>query len=1040
METLHPVARSRAGRWSSIAIVVLIVAGAIAAAFRSRSSADDSARGLLTAVNALRFRIVEGRLSDDFEHRVLRGAGPSTTDLLGITETAVKLRERWKADGTPELGRRAGVALLAAGQTAAGATTLAEALRRLTGERSPLTAIAQCEDAALLTDFSAALLQRAANHGQARDLLLAFESADRAWRLTRSSSAAWNRALAAERIGLPVVASRAWQNAVAADAGSTWSHEASAHEQATTQLAAAPLPDSPERFFHRELPARATAILKDGTQPATENMVQVAGIDPVSGDHLASDTIAAVLRVRNEGSAADRSRVVAALAAYTRGRDAFENDQLNDAHREFTFAERELKAFRISFALLARDQRIRCQCSQAAQPACLEEYEASRAELLASGRYPWLTARTAYGRGQAFYRRGRIYEAAEWFQQGHDELQALNDVALLSLTSSMLANAYAAAGETDVALDHFLEALRTRSADIGDRRRRQIEDVILFMLHHGFLSTAELLIDEMTGLPSTIAGRVMESTLRGLIAARRGDAASAATHFERAHVLLTAVKDEDARTDVQRYLAIAESGAWSTGVLSDLDAAVAEHEHDQYLVWLPQLLAKRGSLFEQRNEPERAEADYRRAIEILEKREPRIDETVLSLGVGTDQDSAFDRLIRLLLQQQRVATALSVAERASTLRISALHARGVGARDVFRASRGAGGGEAVAELQRVLPSEAVAVVQYLLRDELITWTVTVREIRAVRHAVRSQDLIGAVDDLRACTARSGCPDDDALELVSDVLLRDWIVRAPRDATLWFQPPAELQAVPFAMLKTRDGVPLLDRNAVATAPSLRAFVRAVRLDTERAGKTDAFFAAAPRPGAGRDPLPLAVSEATRASEAYTHARVETHATRSRFLEQSPNFSIVHFAGHVVVNDQQPLLSALVFDADADHADSQMLLMHELDEHSFARARMVVLSGCETGRAPRPTMSMANALLSQSVPSVVYTSWPVEDAAAEEFAIAFHRAIAAGRSRAAAVREAGLALRRAHPEQPHWWAAFALAGASSPLEKWRKGVEP
>lgn len=1010
-----------------VAVIALLIAVGISAAvlgWRIHSR---------TAVQATPYRVIEGRLSDQLDYRELRRfRGAIATDdaeLLPMRQAAIELREQWQREGTSETGRKAGVGLLAAGATDDAVMTLGEVLRAMTGESDPLTAIAKCDDAALLTDFSAASLQRFTSHGNARDMLLAFEAADRAWHFSRGAAAAWNRALAAERIGLPAVASRAWQEALAADPVSSWSREAKIRQQETAALAAAPLPESPERFFHRQLIAHATAILNGGPIPAVT--------DPVPSDHLASDTLAAVVRLRNEGSVDDRKIVVAALAAYTRGRDAFEDDRLDDAYQAFEAAERDFTSFRIPLALLARDQRLRCQCSKGAQPRCLEELTALRADLLAAKRYPWLAARSAYARGQAFYRRGRIYEAAEWFQTGHDELRPLNDAALLSVTHSYLANAYAAAGETDLALDHFLDAISERTADVGDRRRRQLEDVTLFMLHHAFLSTAGLLLDEMAGLPSTDAGYVLEATLRGVVSARRGDTSGAASHFQRAHVLLDKVTDVDARTDVQRYLAIAESGTWSNEKLDDLDVAIADHEQSQYAVWLPQLLAKRGTVLEKRNEAARAEADYRRAIEILETREPRIDETVLSLGVAMDQDSPFDRLVRLLLQQQRIAAALTVAQRASALRISALNARGVGARDVFRSAHETVGSDVVAELQGVLSERDVAVVQYLLRDELITWTITRHEIRGIRHPVRSQDLISAVDDLRACAAHSDCHADDTLNATSDLLLRDWIARVPRDATLWIQPPAELQAVPFPMLKTKDGELLLVRNGVATAPSLRAFVRAIRLDGERSGEASAFFAAAPRPGRGRDALPLAVSEVTRASGFYYRATVETHATRARFLEHCPTFSVVHFAGHVVVNDQQPLLSALVFEADTGNADSDLLLMHELDERSFAKARMVVLSGCETGRAPRPTMSLANALLSQSVPSVVYTSWPVADEAAEEFAIAFHRAIAAGHSRAEAVREAGLSLWRANPDLPEKWAAFALAGAPGPLTQSRKG---
>ncbi len=996
---------------------------------------------LTRAASALDYRLAEGRLSSAFEHRELRVRrnGTQAFNFVAVRRAAAELRSQWEEEGTPEAGQWAGMALLVAGDTERAATTLIAALQRTAGERDPVRAIAKCDDPNLLTVFSAAALQRAAASGRAHDLLLAFESADRAWRLDRDANAAWNRALAAERLGALVAAAHAWEEVVVLDRLSSWSQEGRARHAAAVRLAEAVLPESIEAFFHRQLTVRAISLLEGGASPAPSDTLHPSRLDPIPGDHLASDTTAAVLRIRRQGSAADRARLSSALAAYTRARDAFEDDSLEDARQQFERVENELRALDVPFALLARDQRIRSGCSQAARPGCLADLRSLRAELLASGRYPWLAARAACARGQALFRRGLIYDAAAWLQKGQDELRRLNDPALESLTASMLANAYAAAGEKEAALEQYLAAIRRRSAQSGDRRRRQLEDVIVFALRHGFVGTADLLLDELHPLPSTAAGLVLESTLRGVMAGRRGDPAAATKHFERSHELLTAVRDPDARADVRRSLAIAESELqllFPDSNIAQLNAAVAEHENEQFSIWLPILLSKRGAVFEERNELVLAEDDYRRAVEIVEQREPRIDQSVLSLGLAIEQDSPFDRLIRLLMRQQRITAALSIAQRASALRISSLHARSEGVRDVFDAARGAANDDGIAGTQRLLDGGEVAVVQYLLRDELTTWIVTPRAIRAIHQPVRAQDLVALVNDLRTCAQRTGCHGDTTLELASDLLLRGWIATVPRGATLLVQPPHELQAIPLALLKTLEGETLLARNALTTTPSLHAFVRAAALDAQRAGGVSAFFAAASRPGAGHTALPLAESEVTQSSRFYEHAEVDAHATRTSFLQRSPSFSVLHFAGHAFVNDEQPLRSALVFEPSGEEGGSTLLPMHELDEQSFAKARLVVLSGCETGRAPRPTMSLAGALLSQGVPSVVYASWPIEDEAAEEFAVALHRAVAAGRGRAEAVREAQLSMLESYPNRPSWWAAFALAGAPGPITEARQ----
>ncbi len=862
-----------------------------------------------------------------------------------------------------------------------GTNTLNDALKRSTGEATTLGAIQHCRDDALLLEYSTATVAE----NDPTTLLLAFEAADAAYRLSPTAASARNRAIAARRIGL-------------------------------MRLSTAPVAQSIEIFFQVEMVARATAFLGGASAEAD------ARTPP--GDQLFDDTFAALAKLQTVD---DHRRAASAFAAFSRGRESFLANRPANAFAALAAAERDLNGLRIPATLMARDQRIRAQC-WLASPACLDEIRKFRADLAVSGRYPWLTARAAYAEGQTYYRAGRIYEAAETFETAEIMFRRLNDFASVSMMHSLLGNAYAAAGETEIALTHYLATIQEQTPQVSDRRRKQLEDPLEFMLRHGYLSTATAILDELAAAPATPPRRVMEASLRGVLLVRRGDRRGAAREFDRAHALLSSVPDDTARAEVRRALVIAEagSGIGAHSLISDLDAAVAVDQQEEISVWLPQLLAQRGAEFEANHDLQRALQDYLRAIAILERREPRIDQTMLSLGIAYDGESPFDLAMRLLLRQHRIADALSIAQHAATLRISSLYARGTGVANVFRNARRSSGENVVGEMMRELQPQQVVIAYYLLRDELITWIITGREIRVVRRGIRSDDVIALAEKLRRCAAESGCEDRDTLEVLSSLFVRDWIDGVARGATLLIQPLAETQGIPFSMLETAKGESLLARNAIATAPSLQAFLRAGANDAQRDSDSSAFFAAAPSPGGTLDPLPEARREVMLAARSYRGAVVDPEATRAQFLEQSPRFSIVHFAGHVLVNDQQPLRSALVFN------DSQLLYLHELTAEAFGRARLVVLANCETGRAPRPTISVANAFLSQGVPSVVYTFWPVTDDASSAFAVAFHRAIAEGYTRSGAVRAASLALRRNHPRQPDIWAAFALAGTPGSLD--------
>jgi CHAT domain-containing protein len=878
--------------------------------------------------------------------------------------------------------------------------TFVDLLHRQSHEANLQELIRESNDRDLLIDFSAAALEQ----GSDRSLLLAYEAADRAWRIRPSAAGGWNRALAAQRIGIYTFAERAWRDVHALESDPSWAKEAERRRSAAAQRAAALAPAAYELFFYRDVFERVLAggVLKD----------------ILPEDHLASDTNAAIAILDDPA----RQRLKSAVMTYLRGRTAADANEIAVATEAYSAAEVALDRLHIPLALIARDMRLRCDCALL-KSNCLSSMYAMQRDLTAMGRYPWLLACSDYGVGQTLYRQGHVYEAAQQFESALHDFGRLGDVSAAAHMHVLLTNVYSAGGESDLALRHFLVGLAYRSPDIVDRRRRILEDGITFMLRHGYLATAELLLTELSAAATTTAAQISRTTLEGVTAFRRGAPDGARLQFEKARTLLSSVSDESTRSDLQFRLAIAEAGSRmyaAAPVMADLDTAIAAHSGPQFSIWLPQLLTERGALFDKKRDSVRAEADYRRAIEILESREPRIDETVLALGIVSASESPFDRAIRLLLRQGRTTEALSIAERASALRISSLHARGAGVRDVFRRMRDHDDG--ISAAQSALNTAEIAVVQYLLDDQLITWLITPNAIRATRLSVRRADLVHAADRLRDC-GRKTC--DEAVASLSGALIRPWFDSIPRGNTLLLQPPSELESVPYAMLETRDGERVVQRNAIATEPKLLAFAHAEQQDALRTGEVSAFFAAAPTPGRDLPGLPRAAHEVTNAARAYPGAIVDADVTRGRFLQAAAETSIVHFAGHIVIDTLRPLFSALVF------RNGERFYLHEMDRRSFRKARVIVLSACNGGRAGMPMMSVANALLSQDVPSVVYAFRPIDDSVAEAFAVAFHRALRSGASRAEAVRAAQLTLMHEHPEDPTVWGAFALAGTARRL---------
>jgi tetratricopeptide (TPR) repeat protein len=959
-------------------------------------------RSVSAAAAALSFRTIEGRFAGYDVYRPFVARADSRS-LVPIHSAAQALNDRWKRLHDSTSGQQLAQAELLLGDVRGATMLLTRLLKQESGRADVVAAVHVSHDVALLTNLSAALLQR---DGDLQSLVLAFEAADRAWELAGTPECGWNRALAAERLGFPQIAASMWDRVRTSQTSEGWRHEAAEREKAAAH-AAGRVPESPEFFFLHALPMAAAS----GSGVA----------DLLPSDRLASDSGSALAAL----GSSDRDQLALALSMFEKGRDAFAREDLDAACSAYSGAESMLARLRSPVVFLVREQRVRCECAKA-RPACLANIRQLRADLAAVGRYPWLSARARYAEGQTLYRQGRIYEAAEVFQSALREFSAVGDTASAGLTHSVLGNTYGAAGETEFALEHHLNAIRLRFRYPGDRRRIELEDAILFLLRHSYTGTAELLLNEMAATPATDGGRVLEATLRGVIAFRKGHVYESERDFDRAHRLLSAVSDTTLREEATRSVLLAESGC-NLGAtrrrLVDLDAAASFAENEEMSLWLPRMLTERGIELEAGHDTVHAEKDFLRAMSILEQREPRIDQSSLMLGTGVTRESPFDHAIRLYLKQNRIFAALSVAERSMAVRISSLHARGAGVPDAFRSAvvrRGA----RIQELQCMLQPGEVAVAQYLLRDAIVTWIVSKTAVRAVRRQALIETLIDAAGNLHSCASHGGCADGPEVERVSTLLLRDWIESVPRGATLWIQRPPELQAIPFAMLKTRAGERLLFRNPLTSAADFATFIDAQEHDKSSDDGVGALFLAAPGGRDGREWLPAAPLEVKRAARAYASARVEVNAERGAFLQNRERYAIVHFAGHILVNDEQPLFSALVF-------DDGLLYFHELGHHSFFPPRLIVLSGCDSGRTPKPQMSFANVLLKQGVPSIVYTIWPVDDVVASEFAVVFHEMVAGGKSRAESLQQAAIAIWQRHPERPEAWAAFQLAGAPGSL---------
>jgi CHAT domain-containing protein len=197
------------------------------------------------------------------------------------------------------------------------------------------------------------------------------------------------------------------------------------------------------------------------------------------------------------------------------------------------------------------------------------------------------------------------------------------------------------------------------------------------------------------------------------------------------------------------------------------------------------------------------------------------------------------------------------------------------------------------------------------------------------------------------------------------------------------------------------------------------------------------------------LPYSRREVESIAKVYPGARLylREDATEEQAKAVARDTRILHFATHGYLDDRTPLDSALVLTIPEGlpaNRDNGLLQVWEIFESVRLDADLVVLSGCDTalGRelSGEGLIGLTRAFQYAGARSVVATLWNVTDQVTAELMARFHRHLAAGLSKDAALRAAQIELIR-HPiritttngqiletdaSAPFFWAAFQLFG--------------
>lgn len=369
----------------------------------------------------------------------------------------------------------------------------------------------------------------------------------------------------------------------------------------------------------------------------------------------------------------------------------------------------------------------------------------------------------------------------------------------------------------------------------------------------------------------------------------------------------------------------------------------------------------------------------------------------------------------------------------------------------------------LAEIVELVKHHNSHVVEYcMLKDKLLIWVISpTGEIRlAPPVVISSLELKKKIRDTHNSIAQAArLPKDMAdQDKTREILLKDlysiliqpvqsYLPESP-DSVVTFVPHGALFSVPFAALMSTKGKYLIEERTVSYLPAIGVLRATEKIASEPDRPSDNTLLAFGNPItkviAFLGTLPFAEKEVKKVAALFGEGKatieVGSQATKAAYKSLAPKNSVIHLATHGLISEERPMESALVLAPDG--ADDGLLTVKDILTMPPLKAKMVVLSACQTGRGKITgdgVVGLSRAFIIAGAPSVVVSQWNVDDVMTEYQMNEFYKSFLSGKSKAAALRDAQIKTisfmdkllapppgQVANRPNPRLWAAFQLIG--------------
>jgi CHAT domain-containing protein/Flp pilus assembly protein TadD len=356
----------------------------------------------------------------------------------------------------------------------------------------------------------------------------------------------------------------------------------------------------------------------------------------------------------------------------------------------------------------------------------------------------------------------------------------------------------------------------------------------------------------------------------------------------------------------------------------------------------------------------------------------------------------------------------------------------------------------LAEIQPRIPIETQILQYAVLKDRIVAWVVTRERIESRTIMLEAEQLSAKVKAYLNLVSKPATEVDQSLREMSSELYENLIAPVEKlfdkKRRLCIVPDKILNFLPYsALISPRTGGYLIADYSLLFAPSSTLFIRSTENADRLAGNRAERLLSVGNPAFDQRIFDLpnlsSAGDEARAIKAIYGSGISLvgkDANKFSLLREVERSDVVHLAMHYVTDERSPMLSRLILAGGSDSKEEaeSTLPLHEVYRLKLSKARLVVLSACQTKAEQyydgEGSIGLSHAFESVGVPLVVSSLWQADSDMTEKLMVRFHSLRKmAGESTVNALRIAQIEMLNSKDKRqhPYYWAAFIASGGYS-----------